>query len=75
VIRRFGTYRSELRELANWLRAYQMLKHNEPYRELGENYFDQINPEKTATRLIRRLQKMGYQVSITKSPKEIPCAP
>jgi len=55
--------------------AYQMLKHNEPYRELGENYFDKINPEKTATRLIRRLQKMGYQVSITKSAAETPCAP
>ena len=55
--------------------AYQMLKHNEPYRELGENYFDKINPEKTATRLIRRLQKMGYQVSITKPPSVTPCVP
>jgi transposase len=55
--------------------AYQMLKHNEPYRELGENYFDKINPEKTATRLIRRLQKMGYQVSIAKSAAETPGAP
>lgn len=42
-----------------------MLKHNEPYRELGENYVDKINPEKTATRLIHRLQEMGYQVFIT----------
>jgi transposase len=55
--------------------AYQMLKHNEPYRELGANYFDKINPEKTATRLIRRLQKMGYQVSIAKSAAETPGAP
>jgi transposase len=55
--------------------AYQMLKHNEPYRELGENYFDKINPEKTASRLIRRLQKMGYQVSITKPPAVTSGAP
>lgn len=50
--------------------AYQMLKNNQPYRELGENYFDNINPEKTASRLIRSLQSMGYQVSITKPAAE-----
>jgi len=53
--------------------AYPMLKDHESYREPGENYFDKINPEKTATRRFRRLQKMGYQVSITKSPVETPC--
>jgi transposase len=46
--------------------AYQMLKNNEPYRELGENYFDNIRPEKTADRLVRRLQRLGYQVSVHK---------
>jgi hypothetical protein len=50
--------------------AYQLLKKQEPYRELGENYFDNINPEKTASRLIRRLQRMGYQVLITKEAPE-----
>jgi transposase len=55
--------------------AYQMLKHGQPYRELGENYFDKINPERTATRLIRRLQRMGYEVLITKEVVETPCAP
>jgi transposase len=48
--------------------AYQMLKHNEPHRELGQNYFDKIKPEKTAARLIRRLRAMGYQVAVTLSP-------
>lgn len=47
--------------------AYQMLKTDQPYRELGENYFDNLRPEKTAGRLVRRLQKLGYQVSIQKS--------
>ncbi len=46
--------------------AYQMLKNDEPYRELGANYFDNLKPEKTANRLIRRLQNMGYEVSISK---------
>jgi len=47
--------------------AFQMLKNNQPYYELGENYFDKVKPERTADRLVRRLQKMGYQVAITKS--------
>lgn len=50
--------------------AYEMLKKQEPCRERGENYFDNIYPEKTATRLIRRLQRMGYQVLITKEIAE-----
>jgi len=55
--------------------AYEMLKKHEPYRELGENYFDNINPEKTAGRLIRRLQNMGYQVLIVKEVAEPAGAP
>lgn len=47
--------------------AYQMLKNNEPYRDLGESHFDRIRPEKTADRLVRGLQKLGYEVSIQKS--------
>ena len=55
--------------------AYEMLKKHEPYRELGENYFDNINPEKTAGRLLRRLQNMGYQVLIIKEVAEPAGAP
>jgi transposase len=44
--------------------AWQMLRKNEPYRDLGENHIDRLRPEKTADRLVRRLQKLGYQVSI-----------
>jgi transposase len=54
--------------------AYQMLKKNEAYRELGENYFDNIRPEKTADRLVRRLQKLGYQVFIYKPTAGQPSA-
>jgi transposase len=46
--------------------AYQMLLRNEPFRELGGNYFDTLKPEKTANRLIDRLRSLGYEVSIAK---------
>lgn len=46
--------------------AYQLLQKNEPYRELGETYFDTIKPEKTLHRLVHRIEKLGYQVSVSK---------
>jgi len=48
--------------------AYHMIQRNEPYRELGADYFDRRRPETTAKRLLRRLEKLGYQVSVQASP-------
>jgi transposase len=44
--------------------AYHMIERKEPYRELGGNYFDQQRPEVTAQRLVKRLEKLGFQVAI-----------
>jgi transposase len=52
--------------------AYHMIQRKEPYHELGGNYFDQRQPEVTAKRLLKRLEKLGYQVSIT--PITLPVA-
>lgn len=35
------------------------------YRELGEDYFDKRDAEHTKTQLVKRLRKLGYQVSLT----------
>lgn len=47
--------------------AYHLIKRKEPYKELGGNYFDQRNVEATAKRLTKRLENLGYQVSIQPS--------
>jgi transposase len=44
--------------------AYHLIQRKEPYRELGGNYFDQHNPEAVSKRLVKRLEKLGYQVSL-----------
>jgi transposase len=44
--------------------AYHIIQRREPYRELEANYFDQQHPEKTAKKLVKRLERMGYQVSL-----------
>jgi transposase len=44
--------------------AYHMLKNGEFYRELGESYLDQFDRERTAKRLVKRLQALGFIVSV-----------
>jgi len=42
--------------------AYHMLKNGTAYRDLGGDYFDRLNQNRTANRLIRRLEALGYEV-------------
>lgn len=44
--------------------AYCLIQRNEPYRELGGDYFDRRQPETTAKRLVKRLENLGYQVAL-----------
>lgn len=44
--------------------AYHLIDRKEPYRDLGADYFDRRRPETTARRLIKRIERLGYQVSI-----------
>jgi transposase len=42
--------------------AYCMIRDGSVYRELGGNHFDTLRPQRTTSKLVRRLQKLGYQV-------------
>jgi transposase len=44
--------------------AYYLIKRKVPYYELGDDYFDKRRPEGTAKRLVRRLEHLGFQVSL-----------
>jgi transposase len=44
--------------------AYHLIKRQEPYRELGAGYFDQVRPEATTRRLVQRLERLGHRVSL-----------
>jgi len=48
--------------------AYHMLARRVDYRDLGEAYLDRINRTRTATNLKRRLERLGYIVSILPKP-------
>ena len=46
---------------------YHVLKHNVEYRDLGPDYFDKLEPERLRRYLVMRLQRLGYDVTL--SPK------
>jgi len=48
--------------------AYHLISRQEPYRDLGADYFDQQRPESVKKRLVKRLEKLGYQVTLEPVP-------
>jgi transposase len=45
--------------------AYHLIRRKEVYRELGADYFDRLDRNRTTTRLVRRLERLGYSVRLT----------
>ena len=48
--------------------AYHMLAQGVSYRELGEAYLDQLSQTRTAANLKRRLERLGYHVTLEPKP-------
>ena len=44
--------------------AYYMILRREPYRDAGAAFFDRLQPEDTARRLVKRLESLGYHVTL-----------
>ena len=43
---------------------YHVLATQTPYQELGAGYLDRLEPERLRLNLVRRLERLGYQVSL-----------
>lgn len=43
---------------------YHMLKNGVPYEDLGADYFDKVNSERTVKHLVQRLERLGVQVPL-----------
>lgn len=48
--------------------VYHILKRPVVYHELGPDYFDQLNPERSRRKLVKRLEALGFRVSLEPSP-------
>jgi transposase len=52
--------------------AFHMLSRQEPYQELGANYFDEQQRHHLVDRLTRRIAQLGYQVHLEPLPTTAP---
>jgi transposase len=46
------------------VRVYYLLRDGTTYQELGGNYFDEHDRTRTEQRLVRRLERLGYKVTL-----------
>lgn len=63
---RRGPKKAIIAVAASMLNAmYHMIKRAEPYRDLGADHFDQLDATAARDRAVRRLRRLGYDVSLT----------
>ena len=48
--------------------AFQILRTAAPYKELGDDYFDRLNPARATKRLVQKLEALGHQVQLSPAP-------
>lgn len=45
--------------------AFQILRTGTPYKELGDDYFDRLNPARATRKLVQRLEALGHRVQLS----------
>jgi transposase len=50
--------------------SYHMIKNRLPYNELGDDYFNKMDEEKFTINMVKRLEKLGYNVELTKKEEK-----
>ena len=51
--------------------AFDMIQRWEPYHEAGADCFDHLQPEHTARRLVKRLESLGYHMTLQNSMSDV----
>ncbi len=49
--------------------AYHIIRDGVSYQELGQNYFDELKRTQVVNRSVKRLQALGYTVTLTEPPE------
>ncbi len=50
---------------------YHMITKRIPYRELGANYFDTLDRERLTKHTVKRLEALGYEVTLTQREVDV----
>ena len=45
--------------------TYKMLKHGQSYSELGADYRDNLDPQRQTRYHVKRLERLGYEVTLS----------
>jgi transposase len=51
--------------------VYHVLRDKQPYRDLGADYFDSLDKERLTRQALRRLEALGYTVTLTPKQEEV----
>lgn len=54
--------------------AYHLIKNGTTYQDLGPDFFDLVNRDRVAQRLKKRIETLGYEVTLTQMQPEPPAA-
>lgn len=46
---------------------WQLLRHGQAYEDLGRDYFERLDEDRTKRTLVKRLEKLGYHVTLQKN--------
>jgi transposase len=46
--------------------CWELLKHGQAYQDLGRDHFDKINQDRVKHQLVKRLERLGYEVTLKK---------
>jgi transposase len=66
LMRRRGKYKAVMAVAHTLLEIiYHLLRHHVPYTDLGPEYFDQLDKARVERHHVRRLEELGYTVSLS----------
>ncbi len=51
--------------------VYHVLRDKQPYRDLGAHYFESLDTERLTRQALRRLEALGYTVTLTPKQEEV----
>src|SRR6266850_1772568 len=69
IARRRGRNKAAIAVAHSILTAvYQVLRTGQPYTELGVDYFDRLDASRIERDHVRRLEQLGYSVTLSPSP-------
>ena len=72
LVRRLGKLKAAMAVAHSLLVIiYHILSDKQPYSDLGADYFDKVDKERQARQALRRLEALGYAVTLTPKQEEV----